>query len=116
MKKGGSNFRIISDNVRIVQVGFGEIIFNSNENRTFNHILHGTVMLFSKARPDASSNSPKFFRKHRTGEHFGEKVQFGKDELESARCISIDCYLLQLDMKPFYHAFSGHFKYEELKD
>lgn len=39
---------------------------------------------------------------------------FGKEELESARSVS-QGYLLQMDMKPFFHAFAGHFSYEELK-
>ena len=43
-------------------------------------------------------------------------MQFGQNVIESARCVSVDCYLLQMDMKHFYHAFSGHFKYEEIDE
>ena len=36
--------------------------------------------------------------------------------MESARSVSLSCYLLQLELQHFYHAFSGHFHYEELRE
>lgn len=42
-------------------------------------------------------------------------MQYGKEELESARSATMG-YLLQLPMNVFYNTFSGHFKYDELRD
>ena len=35
--------------------------------------------------------------------------------MDSARAVNI-CYVLQLQKNIFYRVFSGHFKYDELKD
>ncbi len=47
-KKGNQNFQSIVENTNIVKYDFGEIVFNNNDNRTFNIILKGTIMLFTK--------------------------------------------------------------------
>lgn len=59
-KKGTQNFQTIIEHSRLVQTSFGEIVFNSQENRTFNIILRGTVMLFTK---DKKQDEPKFYKK-----------------------------------------------------
>jgi hypothetical protein len=67
-KKGSQNFQIIIQHSRLLQTNFGDIIFNSQDNRTFNIILRGTVMLFTK---DKKQDEPKFYKKLGIGEHFG---------------------------------------------
>ena len=114
-KKGQANFKIIVENVKLVKEDFGAIIFDSDDTRTFNFILKGTIMLFNKTRNQDKRMPAKMYKKLGAGEHFGEKMQFGKEQLQSARSVSL-CYLLQLDMKSFYISFSGHFQCSELRD
>lgn len=64
-------------------------------------------MLFTKDKKE----EPKLFKKLGPGECFGERFTFGRMELESARSAS-QCWLLQMDMAPFYHAFAGHFQFQ----
>ena len=110
-KKGDPNFQIILANIQLLKVDFGQIIFQNEDERTFNYILKGAVLLFTRTRNEEKREQPKFYRRLEAGEHFGEKMQYGKEELESARSATSG-YLLQLPMNVFYNTFSGHFKYE----
>lgn len=58
---------------------FGAIIFDSDDTRTFNFILKGTIMLFTKTRNQDKRMPAKMYKKLGAGEHFGEKMQFGKE-------------------------------------
>lgn len=111
-KKGASNFQLVVEHTRLVKADFGETVISCQEDRTFNILLRGTVMLFTKQK---RGEQPHFYRKLMTGDYFGETMQFGKESLESARSVCLS-YLLQIDLKFFYHIFSGHFQCEEFID
>ena len=111
-KKGPGNFSVVVENIRMVKADFGDTIFSSQENRSFNIILRGSVLVFIRGKRGEES---RYNKKLGIGEYYGETMEIGKERIESIRCGSF-CYLLQLDMKYFYHAFSGHFKCEEFID
>jgi len=64
-----------------VKEDFGATVFDNEDNRTFNFILRGTVMLFTRTVKDDKKMAAKLFKKLGVGEYFGEKMQFGKEEL-----------------------------------
>lgn len=77
-KKGDLNFQIILANIKLIKVDFGEIIFQNEDQRTFNYIIKGAVLLFTRTKNEERREQAKFYKRLEVGEHFGEKMQYGK--------------------------------------
>jgi hypothetical protein len=72
---------VILNHIKLVKVEFGEIIFQNEDERTFNYILKGSIMLFTRTRTEDKREQPKLYKRLETGEHFGEKMQYGREEV-----------------------------------